>query len=179
MEYHEIIWDLATAFIYNGKPAGVLTASEATPLMRCMVLTPEPLLRVPKSMLITRYALSGNGSSLVVVNFHCVNFEWGTAGYRRLWQEVVKILAPHAGPLIVAGDFNTWSPARMRIVEEGMARLGLVSVAFQNDTRSMFWGYAVDHIYYRGLRQLEARVLPVDSSDHHPMMVKFKSCDSS
>ena len=172
-------WDLAPAFFFRRDPVGVLTAAQITPVMRCMARTPEPLLRVPKSMLITRYPLAGGGAPLAVVNLHSVNFAWGTASYQKLWQEVARILAPHTGPLIVAGDFNTWSAARMAVVADTMARLNLRAVTFRNDTRSTFWGRIVDHIYYRGLTQMESAVGNVTTSDHHPLVVKFKVLHSS
>jgi len=167
-------WDLAPAFIYRDDPIGVLTAAQATPLNRCIVRTREPLLQVPKSMLMTRYAFNGGVSSLVVVNLHGINFTLGTASYRNLWQILTTVLTPHSGPLIVAGDFNTWSDMRLAIVEDALTPLGMASIKFPKGKRSMFRGHAVDHVYYRGLTPLTITVPQVESSDHHPLLVRFK-----
>ncbi len=167
-------WDLAPAFIHRDDPMGVLTAAQAPPLKRCMTRNQEPLLRVPKSTLITQYAFATGGSRLVVVNLHGINFTWGTASYHKLWRTMASILRSHAGPLIVAGDFNTWSGERLAIVEQALTPLGLAAARFPEGRRSMFQGHAVDHVYYRGLIPLNVTVPQVESSDHHPMLVRFK-----
>jgi len=167
-------WDLAPAFYHGHRPVGVLTAARIAPGKRCMARTPEPLLRLPKSMLITSYTLTRGSPPLVVANLHGVNFAWGTVNYRKFWQAVERFLAPHGGPMIVAGDFNTWSKARLAVVSEAMAHLGLAAVPFKEGARSIFWGHAVDHVYYRGLMPVKARVAPVGSSDHRPLVVTFQ-----
>ena len=35
------------------------------------------------------------------------------------------------------------------------------------------FGRALDHIYVRGLRASDARVIPVSSSDHNPLRVRL------
>jgi endonuclease/exonuclease/phosphatase (EEP) superfamily protein YafD len=83
-------------------------------------------------------------------------------------------LAPYKGPLIVAGDFNTWNLERLTIVEKTAERLGMQPVRFTPDRRSLIFDQPVDHVYYRGLVPLDASVVDVATSDHNPMRITFK-----
>ncbi len=51
-------WNLALAFEYGDIKAGVLTASKFEPSFLCTFRNTEPLIRIPKTILITRYPLS-------------------------------------------------------------------------------------------------------------------------
>lgn len=167
-------WVLAPAFRYGGDMGGVLTASRAPPQGPCMLRVTEPLLRVPKSVLITRHRLAPEGPWLWVANVHGVNFTLGTESFRRQWDGIVQALRNVKGPLLVAGDFNTWSAERMAIVERAARRLGLAPVRFETDTRATVFGRPVDHVFYRGLTPVTAEVYEVTSSDHRPMAVRFR-----
>ena len=167
-------WVFAPAFRYNGQTAGVLTASSTASGRACMLRVVEPLLRLPKSVLITRHPFPSQGSSLWVVNVHSINFTPGTDRFRRQWDRLMEILASTEGPLIVAGDFNTWSQKRLDIVLRATRRNGLAPVIFKKDARTTVFGHAVDHVFYRGLTPVEAVVYEVSSSDHHPMAVTFR-----
>jgi len=167
-------WDLAPAFVYRNDPVGVLTASKITPLIRCMLRIQEPMLKVPKSILMTHYLFEGGSPHLVVVNLHGINFSLETVSYRNLWLSLEMILVPYAGPLIIAGDFNTWSKARLTIVEQTMARLGLKAISFTEGSPTTFFGNTLDHIYYRDLIPLVTNVPQVQSSDHFPLQVSFR-----
>ena len=82
--------------------------------------------------------------------------------------------AGHHGPVILAGDFNTWSDARDRVVVKIAARLGLTELRFGLDQRSTFIGRHVDHIFVRGLQLIDIRAIPVTSSDHNPIEVTMR-----
>jgi endonuclease/exonuclease/phosphatase (EEP) superfamily protein YafD len=84
------------------------------------------------------------------------------------------VLARHDGPVILAGDFNTWSVARRRAVDAIALRLGLRAVSLDPDERSRFLGEPVDQIYYRGLVPGAASAVPVRSSDHNPVSAVFR-----
>jgi endonuclease/exonuclease/phosphatase (EEP) superfamily protein YafD len=152
---------------------GVLTAAGVRAESWCSLRTAEPWLRIPKAALVTRYRLA-NGELLSVVNVHGVNFALGTAEYRAQLDALRARLARHAGPVIVAGDFNTWSEDRKDVVAAVARELGLTAVAYTDDKRSRFLGEAVDHVYYRGLRAEPAQVVTVSSSDHHAVRVTFR-----
>jgi endonuclease/exonuclease/phosphatase (EEP) superfamily protein YafD len=76
--------------------------------------------------------------------------------------------------VIVAGDFNTWSPLRLDVVNDVMQRMGLVSVLPLSDTRSRFFGHQVDYIFVRGLAVVHAVAPEVTSSDHNPVLATLR-----
>jgi endonuclease/exonuclease/phosphatase (EEP) superfamily protein YafD len=105
---------------------------------------------------------------------HAVNFTLGTSRLREQLEAVAAVLARHDGPVILAGDFNTWSVARRRAVDAIALRLGLRAVSLDPDERSRFLGEPVDQIYYRGLVPGAASAVPVRSSDHNPVSAVFR-----
>ena len=171
-------WNLATSVRYWGKESGVLTASEITAEVICIHRFDEPLLNTPKTSLFTRFSILTQQPYLVIVNVHAVNITMDTASYQKYWQELEMILASHDGPLIVAGDFNTWNAERLAIVAMAARRLKLQPVRFEPDRRSRFFGQVVDHVYYRGLVPSNAVVHEIATSDHNPIQVSFKLADT-
>jgi endonuclease/exonuclease/phosphatase (EEP) superfamily protein YafD len=170
-QYH---WDIAKAFTYNDIYSGVLTASRVKPDFLCSFRFPEPLSGIPKTVLMSRYPLSDTNESLLLVNIHMINISFDIDAYRAQIEKISDLLTLHNGPLILAGDFNTFSSGRIRILDELAAQLDLTAVAFETDNRALFMGQAVDHIYYRQLVPLQAVAEKVTTSDHNPMMVTFK-----
>lgn len=162
-------WSFAPGYQDGDMLTGVATFSNAEPLARCQLMTFEPWLRSPKATNITRYALSNSEHTLVVVNIHMINFTLGQDGFREQLAKVMDVLAAHNGPVIVSGDFNTWRPARQRILREFMASLNIEPVQFADDYRVRFFGLPLDHVYVGGLKVVSADTHEVDSSDHNPL----------
>jgi endonuclease/exonuclease/phosphatase (EEP) superfamily protein YafD len=172
-------WDIAKAFTYNDIYTGVLTASRVQPDLLCSFRVPEPLIKLPKTVLITRYPLSGSEESLLIVNIHMINFSFDLTGYRAQLEKVAKTVSQHHGPFIISGDFNSWNTARMEILADIMQELGAKKVVFDIDHRTTFMGQRVDHIFYRKLVPLEALTEKVKTSDHNPMLVTFRLADDA
>jgi endonuclease/exonuclease/phosphatase (EEP) superfamily protein YafD len=172
-------WVFAPAFTYMGDHVGVLTASNTMSEPICMERFPEPLFYLPKSVLVTRYPFSVPGKSLLVVNVHSINFALGVETFSDHWAKLEDYLSMVEGPVILAGDFNTWSRKRLAVVEETAGRLKMEPVVFDQDGRSRFFGKVVDHVYYRGLTAINAEVCEVTTSDHNPMLVSFRLDDNS
>ena len=163
-------WQLAGGFLLEGHDAGVLTATRAQALDACTVRAWEPLLQVPKAALITRFRVEGHAGTLAIANLHGINFTLSAAGaYREQLEAVRAELATHAGPIVLAGDFNTWSDERLAAVEAVARELGLVAVAFHPDARARFFDHPVDHVFVRGIDVIDAKVVSVASSDHNPL----------
>jgi endonuclease/exonuclease/phosphatase (EEP) superfamily protein YafD len=167
-------WLLAGAFMRHDHAIGVLSAARVAPVSACVQRSFEPLLRLPKTAVITRYAVRGIAERLAVVNVHAINFTLGLHAYRAQLAAIARELADHRGPMIVAGDLNTWNPARLEVVDAVMRRLGLVSVLPEIDTRSRFLGRQVDYIYVRGLAVVRAEAPGVSSSDHNPVLATLR-----
>ena len=152
---------------------GVMTISSVMPQLHCALTAYEPWLTTPKATTVTRYGLAEGVQSLLVVNTHLVNFEWGVTGFSQQWAEIEQILQLHDGPLIVAGDFNTWSLDRMAIVEGLMSEHNLQTVSFHPDYRTSFLGLPLDHILTRGLSVTKANVLAPSKSDHNSLWAEL------
>lgn len=150
---------------------GVMTVCQASPQappQRLLSPRCEPLFRTPKSALLTEYALAGSAEPLRALNLHASLFR--TPSQARLemrrWMECV---ARVRGPLVVAGDFNTFSRAHFLWISRELSRWGLRHVPVIPEPRSR--RHALDQIYVRGLRVRAARVLTdVRSSDHFPLV---------
>jgi endonuclease/exonuclease/phosphatase (EEP) superfamily protein YafD len=161
---------LASSFALDGHETGVLNAARVRPVSACAQRFFEPLLQLPKSAVITRYAVRGATERLAVANVHSINFALGLGDYRAQLEAIARELADHHGPVIVAGDFNTWNPMRLDVVNDVMQRMGLASVLPPIDTRSRFLGQQVDYIFVRGLEVVHAEAPEVKSSDHNPVL---------
>ena len=170
-------WDIAKAFTYNDIHTGVLTVSSVKPDFLCSFRDIDPLIGIPKTVLITHYSLSDTDESLLLANIHMINFSLDISAYRTQLKKIEAILSQHKGPLIISGDFNTWSTGRMGILSDVAQQLGLEPVTFETDHRTTFMGERVDHIFYRQLAPLESFTEKVTTSDHNPMLVTFRLAD--
>lgn len=166
-------WDIASAFTLDTIPTGVLTASNVKPASICATWDNEPILTLPKTAMITEYRIQNRTETLLLVNVHMVNFTLGTGSFSAQLNKIEQIIQQHSGPVILAGDFNTWSQTRLALLQELTSRTDLRPISFESDFRSRFFGNAVDHIYSRELMVLEAHTLETDSSDHNPLMATF------
>ena len=155
-----------------------MTVSAISPEVICIHWFDEPLLNTPKTSLFTRFSMLPRQPYLVIVNVHAINFTIDSSVYQNYWQELEMILTSHDGPLIVAGDFNTWNTERLAIVAMAARRLRLQPVRFEPDRRSRFFGQVVDHVYYRDLVPSNAVVHEIATSDHNPIQVSFKLADT-
>ncbi len=173
----------------GGTMVGVLTLSRIPPVRVESVSTRyrEFFVTAPKVSLITEYPLP-NGKSLLTVNVHLLNFErWGDLKIRDQLEDLRAILKIHTGPVIMAGDFNTWNENKLQLVEEITRDLKLTEVMdfpagrTTGDMKSDFFNSIIgiqtelplDRVYYRGFSIDSARVLPYESSDHKPIAVRL------
>lgn len=170
----DLKWNLVPGFEYKGVETGVLTASRITPSGYCMLRIREPLLHISKSALITRYPFADSAKTLLVANIHSINFTLSSHHFRQYWQQLERVLSAYDDPIILAGDFNTWSAKRIAVVRETVQRLKLKPVNFSTENRTTIFGHTVDHVYYRGLNAVEAIAYEVATSDHNPMVVRFE-----
>ena len=171
-------WTLNTAFHYKDRATGVMTAARVKPVTSCGQRIAEPLIRFPKTSLISYYPIDGIREQLLVANIHGINFTLGVDAYKQQIEKLYEVIRYHEGPVILAGDFNTWSDKRMLVVEHLARRLSLSSLDYTNHNRTSVFGNALDHVFYRGLDPIEHDTWHVTSSDHNPTRVSFKVKDS-
>jgi endonuclease/exonuclease/phosphatase (EEP) superfamily protein YafD len=167
-------WDMVDAWQYGGVPTGVLTASNVAPLKVRALEQREPWLRTDKSALLTEYRLAGSDLTLLVANVHAINFTANTRAFREQLIAVAELVSEHQGPVIFSGDLNTWRAGRRAIVDGIVASLGLSEVVFDGP-RKTFGGFPLDHVFYRDLHVLAADVPVIGSSDHNPLVVRFRN----
>jgi endonuclease/exonuclease/phosphatase (EEP) superfamily protein YafD len=108
-----------------------------------------------------------------VVNIHAINFSLSLGAYRAQFDAIASTLAEHDGPIILAGDLNTWTDQRAQVVRDVARRLGLSEVAFADDRRRAFFGHELDHILTRQMTLLGSSTTAVTSSDHNPVAATF------
>jgi endonuclease/exonuclease/phosphatase (EEP) superfamily protein YafD len=164
----------AEGFGPDWSPSGVMTVSAAEPLTECELVAHEPWFGTRKATLITEYALSGTEQTLLVVNIHGINFALGISDLENQFAQAKAVIAEHDGPVVFSGDFNTWRSQRAKVLEDMLASLGLTALDFDVDHRKRFFGWALDHIYVRGLYSEQATTLQSSASDHNPMTVQLR-----
>jgi endonuclease/exonuclease/phosphatase (EEP) superfamily protein YafD len=149
--------------------SGVLTASKVAPQAHCTLSHQEPWLGTPKATNISRYAITGHSQQLLVINLHGVNFSLNSTALAQQLTDASAVVRVHQGPVIFSGDFNTWSDSRMDALQATMTSLKMEELIFREDQRKQVFGNALDHIFVRGLRVVEAGTATVTSSDHNPV----------
>lgn len=166
-------WAMAHAFALSDAWSGVLTLAKIPQQSPCAQRLNEPYLRMPKTALISYFPVAGHDEPLLVANIHGVNFTLGSSDLENQLQAIQELIHTHNGPVIVAGDFNTWSNARMDVVRQLAIKHDLQPVSFQRHQSARRFGHHLDHVYYRGLTLLHSQVTEVKSSDHYPLTVTF------
>jgi endonuclease/exonuclease/phosphatase (EEP) superfamily protein YafD len=165
---------LVNAFSLFGAATGVMTVARENPISSCGDTELEPLIRLSKSSLVSYFPLS-DGKTLALVNIHMVNFTVGAEAYRHQLDWVLQRVYEHHGPLLVVGDFNSWSDSRIAELKEFTESLGLAEVEYIPDNRKRFFynHYPLDHVFYRDLKFLRASVPLTTASDHNPIIASF------
>ena len=126
-----------------------------------------------KVTLITEHKLSNN-KKLLIVNLHAINFVKNSDFYDEL-NSIKKIIKPHKGAMIVAGDFNTWNRKRVRFLKEFTSELSLKEVKFNDNTNiKKVFTNSLDYIFYRDLELIDSKVINSKNiSDHNPIIATF------
>jgi endonuclease/exonuclease/phosphatase (EEP) superfamily protein YafD len=154
--------------------SGVMTLSSAAPSDECQFSASEPWLGTPKATSITRHPMAGSSEQLLLINLHGVNFAIGVEDLQRQIEALGQLIDAHRGPVILAGDVNTWSAPRQALVDTFSNRHRLKPAVFDPDLRSRPTGYPLDHVYVRDLDIISARAAAVDSSDHNPLLLTLR-----
>ncbi len=173
----------------KGPTIGLMTLSKVPPgqLMPLPTRHREFFVTAPKLSLATQYPLP-DGRNLLLINVHILAFERGrNKAVAEQLQGLKVVMLAHEGPIILAGDFNTWNRQRLGMLEQLASELGLTEVVGFPDGRrtggtgyrwadkvyGISWDLPLDRIYYRGFSAYSAEILPYDSSDHAALLVKL------
>lgn len=161
----------ATAFAYLTQQSGVQILSKFSPHFYCAGAEVEPWIRIPKVGEAMTFPLA-NGQALLVVNVHLINFEINLAAYRQQLSRLMSLVNRHHGPIVLAGDFNSWNGYRLALIRELAKQYDLQEVNFSQDHRLRFLDYPLDHVFLRGLSVTSATTRPTEASDHAPLLVE-------
>lgn len=156
----------------GGDYTGVATGSRIPPIEHLPIVSKvtEPISNTPKSALLSYFPLAGHPHSLLVVNVHAINFVT-LATYVEYLKQVYAAIENHQGPMILAGDFNTWSNGRMRNVLGMAKRLGLTQVPLPDNRKT----FDLDHVFVRGLKVSKVYDLHrIKTSDHVPLLMDLE-----
>lgn len=173
-------WNFGISFLYkreNNTPTGTMVGGshKASYSYVKHSLDQEPITDTPKSTTFARYPLRGSRAELMVASVHGINFET-TGAFKRQMDQIYEELTQVNGPIVLAGDFNTWNKSRTSYLFEVAAKLGLSEVQLKHGHyRKKFNGYPLDHVFVRGVQVKAAEVIRgSEGSDHPPMTLDFR-----
>ncbi|MBS6670209.1 MAG: endonuclease/exonuclease/phosphatase family protein, partial [Haemophilus parainfluenzae] len=162
-----------SSFSFKDLLSGVKTFTKTQPEWYCGGGVAEPLIQIPKVASVMSFPLE-KGDSLLLINVHLINFEWGISAYQTQLEQLFSFVENHQGPIIMSGDFNAWNERRLNLANNLMQKYGLDAVTLFQDERVRFLGYPLDYIFTRGVKVMSAISEVVTSSDHNPLLVEFE-----
>lgn len=171
-------WSMATSFRVkkdNYTGTGTMIGAAVQPAEAIARHSPdvEPIVLTPKALTMVKYPIEGRQDELLVISVHAINFQ-STGAFKRHMDQAFQEIREHSGPVLFAGDFNTWNKPRMGFLMRSIAKLGLEEVKFKNAHLKMkFAGMPLDHSFIRGLSVKDAEVVYSDGSDHKPLLMEF------
>jgi len=175
-DFQDFSYDAAANLEFRKRFYGVMTVSrvESKEVKAYLSEAKESMFGTHKSILLTTY-LFEDGRTLLMLNIHAINFRENRR-YSKEMDRLMPLIEAHTGPMILAGDFNTWSHVRLMKLQEISEKLSLRRVGFEKTGKiKSFMGKQLDFVFYRGLDVLEEEVMNDHKlSDHHPLFVKFK-----
>ncbi len=165
-------WNLAQSFHYSKDltSTGVAIGSKLAPLSVDFIRAKarEFFWLTPKLSIFSEYDFAGR--KVLFVCTHVLNFVT-TAAFSNSLYEIAEKVAMFSGPVVLAGDFNTWNFKRYMIMRSIFRDLGLEHLDLENDGRIL----KLDHVFVRGFDVLKAQVHhTILSSDHFPLEIKLK-----
>ena len=162
-----------SSFSFKDLLSGVKTFTNTQPEWYCGGGVAEPLIQIPKVASVMSFPLE-KGDSLLLINVHLINFEWGISAYQAQLEQLFSFVENYQGPIIMAGDFNAWNEERLNLVNNLIQKYGLDSVVLSQDERVRFLGYPLDYIFTRGVKVVSVTSEVVTSSDHNPLLMTFE-----
>jgi endonuclease/exonuclease/phosphatase (EEP) superfamily protein YafD len=165
-------WHLAQSFHYKKdmSSTGVAIGSKFSPVSIEFIRSRarEFFWLTPKLTIFGEYEVMGQ--RILFVCTHVLNFVMTSAFTESLY-EIAERISKFSGPVILAGDFNTWNIKRYLIMKSIFRDLQMEHLDLENDGRIL----KLDHVFVRGFEVLKAEVLHTSTgSDHFPLEIKLK-----
>lgn len=156
----------------DGLRDGVMTVSRvpaAGEIKRIVCKYPEPLFKTPKVALVKCFDINGSSERLMVINIHATLVRLKSAAVEEM-EHLLANLPVHEGPILLAGDFNTFTPGYLQAVSGVLNKIGLEYVRIPNDPRPKT--QALDQVFCRGLNIKNLKIdTDIKNSDHFPIVL--------
>lgn len=163
-------WTFFKSFCRDYGATGVQTGSRFLQLQAEAVLAPglEPVVNTPK---VTGFStVEIEGVKVLLINVHGLNANKGL-DFEKHMDQIYEIAKQFAGPIIWAGDFNTWNPVRTAYLNAKAKALNMTMLKPEVDNRKL----KLDHIIVRGFKAKSVTVLEnYISSDHFPVRAELE-----
>ncbi len=158
------------SFCMPGKQATGVMNSARYELMNNMTFPSPDVEPISLTHKVTAYSqVYFNGQIVHIFNTHALNFNIGIPFERQMFA-IAKEISKLSGPVIWAGDFNTWNGPRKKYMEKITTALHLKHLKPAKDPRNL----VLDHIYIKGFSSGTSEVLIENSSDHFPVRAVLK-----
>lgn len=168
----DMCWSVAQSFEFkmNDSSTGVAIGSRTKPLSLDFIRpeTRELFWLTPKISLFAEYDFQGVRT--LFVSCHVLNFVT-TAAFIHSLEEIAERVSRFEGPVVLAGDFNTWNLKRFLAMKAVFRSLKLEHVEMEQDTRFL----KLDHLFVRGFDVEYSCILhAVETSDHFPLEARLR-----
>ncbi len=164
-------WWLATAWKSSGSSTGtaLLSRYQTTQVDAIISEKTQPVANTPKSSILGVLPIAGLQTELLVVNTHALNFT-STGAFEKQLKAIAERIKSHSGPILWAGDFNTWNGSRMQELQKIAGALNLIEVKWPKDSRNL----KLDHVFIRDLVIVDSKIRDdITSSDHFPLSLEL------
>ena len=172
-------YKFAISFLYHQKndtATGVAMGSHIEPHDTFFQRSPlrEIFGWTPKMTIFNKFKVRGQREELLTASIHAINVVPKFMLVSQL-KGVEEVFKKHHGAALLAGDFNTWSKAKLKYLRKMAARLGMTEVQFRNDQRMQVMGNFIDYVFVKGLEVVDAEVHGESKgSDHKALAVEVR-----
>jgi len=118
-----------------------------------------------------------NKKTLLIVSIHAINIV-NTKTFEKHINQIYQTIKTHDGPVLFAGDFNTWNKKRYKRLSELFNPIGIKvtdKYRFVNGERLQWGKHPLDQVLTRGIHILgDISVGKLDDpADHAPLQFQF------
>jgi len=161
--------------LHNHKKYGVGILSTLKPCDQYTIeVADEPIMsKIDKGLVVHFYKFKQKSELILkVINVHLPLFmnptTFGNGAYKRALNKLSHEVLSHRGPLLIAGDFNGWTPSRVRTLLPQFAKNNhLDELTFSTNSGNRAAMMYLDRVFTRGLKiTSEETVTDIKDSDH-------------
>lgn len=162
--------------------SGVATGASTSPVYDCMIRShsTEPMIfgSLTKQAVLTLYPVENIEEQLLVVNIHAINLVKNKT-YFEFIEQIKNIVVRHQGPILFAGDFNSWSMGvkktnkRLERLVRTLESLGLSRHDF-NRTNEL-GADSLDHVFTKNISIDFSEIIfakEQGASDHNGLVIR-------